>query len=165
MSTLNPTRVINIAAESVIAFARHDTEALDRILQPIYNGDAADGLAWMACIIQYTTHGIPRREDLPEDVRERAILQPLVAAIDENTGRRVELDMDTVPLGIATYARLVVAYIDDQPDLATALWSAMLTAPPDDDEDEGGHLATCMFYGLSNAAAKYRHEQIRAASQ
>src|SRR4051794_22233454 len=100
MSTLDPTQVVNIAADSVVAFARHDTEALDRILQPIYDGDAADGLAWMVCIIQYPPHGIPRREDLPENMRERAILQPLVAAIDENTGRRIELDMDTVPLGI-----------------------------------------------------------------
>jgi hypothetical protein len=160
--TLDPTEVINIAAESVVAFARHDTEALDRILQPIYDGDAADGLAWMVALIQYTTPDIPRRENLPEGIREHAILQPLVAAIDENTGQPIELDIDAVPLGISTYARIVVAYIDDQPDLATALWSAMLTAPPDEDDEDGEHLATCMFYGLANAAAKYRHEQIQA---
>lgn len=165
MPTLTKHQVVDIAAESVIAFARRDMEALEEILQPIYHGDEMDGLAWMVCLIQYTTYDVPRRENLPADMRERAILQPLVAAIDENTGRRIELDMDAVPLGISTYARLVVAYIDDDYDMATALWSAMLTAPADDDEPDGGHLATCMFYGLSNAAAKYRHDQIRAASQ
>lgn len=165
MPTLSATQVVKIAAESVVAFARHDAEALDAILQPIYHGDDVDGLTYMVCLIQYTTHGIPRRDDLPEAIRERAILQPLVAAIDENTGRQIQLDMDAVPLGIATYARLVVAYIGDEPEMAAALWSAMLAAPPDEDEPEGGHLATCMFYALSNAAAKYRHDQVRVMSQ
>lgn len=164
MPTLSKPELVNIAADSIVAFAKQDPVVLDTVMQPIYNGDEADGLNWVICLIEYTTQGMPRRADLPEHLRAAATPQAIVAVVDENTGQRIPLDIDSVPLGIATYARLVVACLSDEPQKAVDLWTAMLRAPADEDGDGSGHMAECMFYGLSMAAAKYRRDATRAAA-
>lgn len=138
--TLTHEQLSRVCAESLDAALRDDAEGIDAAVAPIFTeGTPTDGLLWVLWMA-----GLADNRPRPGDGTR--LYQPRITTQDPTTGEIAEPSIDALPPGVAAYARIRAAWANNTPDLAAAVWEAMLKADRD-----GTHLEGCMSVALTEA--------------
>lgn len=145
---MEPDQIQAIAQTCLDAAVQRDMDTVSEAIRPLFfePGGPGNSFAWTICMVHVVTTA--HRQMAPDGAE--AVAVPLVGR-REKDGSVTLLNPDDAPVYVGAFVRMCAAYVNDDEDMAMAVWGSLL------DRDDGGkELTACMSYALSRAADTVR---------